>query len=764
MKKWFYGTALAALLSCGTAGIVANGNFEEWQDGRPVGWEFNEGIYEQEPLFKVSNGYALRMKTPTEQKALWQNNTIRRQLKLEPDTEYILDVNAAKDDTGTFQFDVIPLVNGKRQKGIAYFNRWVWGFPYTTFSRTFRTGAGSDYLLEIRHFGLADSYCYLDRVAVRKKDGSGAAFAPGLYRMSSMQHFDGQLTEAAAPLKSLEFVAARNETESVTVLWKSAGVSRQAELRVKSSDGIPPEAIMVRDLIDSVLPVSRPRDVAAGETVAWQVFVKTTPDLKPGSYAAELELRADGRVQQSIPVHIQVVDVTLPPPEITFLLYHSEGYMPERFLTPELRDLYYRDLAEHGMNSITLYNNPQNGKEADFRYNYSFDEQLIPEKFRERNDKNDPLKRYDRVHWRKIFDLGLEAQMELAARHGLVNKQHPILWLPVKPGNYGFGGMPAPALKDALRQWRAHENWPEPLLYVMDEPYDLPDRIAGALAIFKNLRENSVDVRTVTAHPHPDILGSYYDVWILGTAQINVRNMKKALDMKREVWAYNCSVTNSNAPFFRAMYGYWAHQNELKGVATWAYYDAREKFVEQPDGTIRDASTRLSRVGLSPSGPVPTVAWEGTREGTEDYRLIQLYESLMKQLEQARRSSLEESAKALSAADQQAIARREQAVYRKKDPKNPSPSWTAGTPEKENAEKAYLQYLELDRVYRSCKQGWRLLESVGSLAPVARSIDENILGTWYPDLGESNMAEAAEQKRKMLLLYVIRLQETLNRR
>lgn len=759
MKKWFYGMGAAILLNAAGAGVVTNGDFGQWKDGRPVGWEFNEGIYEQEPLFKISDGYALRMKTPTEQKGLWQNNTVRQRLELEPDTEYTLEITAAKDDTGTFQFDVIPLVNGKRQKGIAYFNRWVWGFPYSTFSRTFTTGQGRDYLLEIRHFGLADAYCYLDKVAIRKTNAVPETVPAGLYTMSAMRYFDGKLTEAAIPLNTLEFVTARNETESTLVLWKTPAACRQAILRVKSG---PEGVVSVRNLIDSVLPPAKPRSAKNGEVLAWQVFVKTTPELKPGAYKAELELVADGKMVRAIPLNFRVVDVTLPPPEITFLLYHSESYMPERFITPELRELYYRDLAEHGMNSITLYNNPQNGKDADFRYNYSFDEKLIPEKFRERNDKIDPLKRYDRVHWQKIYDLGLEAQMELAARHGLVKKQHPILWLPLKPGNYGFGGIPAPALKDALRQWRTRENWPEPLLYVMDEPYDLPDRIAGALTIFRNLEENKVEVRTVTAHPHPDILGRYYDVWILGSAQVNARNMKKAVEMKRDLWSYNCAVPNTNAPFFRAMYGFWAYQNELKGIATWAYYDAREKFVEQPDGSIRDSSNRLSRVGLSPSGPVPTVAWEATREGTEDYRLIQLYRDLITRLTSVRQNALEKAQQSLSDADQRAIAKREQALYRKKTPDAPLPNWSADTPEKAAAEKDYLRYLELDRVYRSCKQGQRLLDAVGSLAPAGRYVDESVLRTWYPDLGENNAPDDAEQKRKMLLLYVIRLQNALN--
>ena len=758
MKQWFSGIGAAIVLNA-TAGVVANGDFEQWNDGRPTGWEFNEGSYEQEPLFKLSGRYALRMKTPTEQKEMWQNNTVRQSLKLEPNTEYTLEITAAKDDTGTFQFEIIPLMNGKRQKSIVHFTRWVWGFPYTTFRRTFTTGNGRDYLLVIRNFGLADASCYLDRVAIRKTNDVAENVTPGLYTMSAMRSFDGKLNESAAPLKTLEFLAARNETESALVLWKAPKACGQVMLRVKSG---PEGVVSIRSLIDSVLPPVRPRTAGAGEVLAWQVFVKTTPDLKPGTYNAELELMADGKTVQNIPLNLHVADVTLPPAEITFLVYHSEGYMPERFLTPELRELYYRDLAEHGMNSITLYNNPQNGGKADFRYNYSSDPKLIPAKFQNRDDKIDPQRRYDRAQWQKVFELGLEAQMEIAARHGLVTKQHPILWLPFKLGNYSFGGMPVPALKDALRQWRAHGNWPEPLLYVMDEPYDIPERIAGALRIFRSLEENKIDVRTVTAHPHPDILGQYYDVWILGSAQVNARNMKKALEMKRDVWCYNCAVPNTNAPFFRAMYGFWAYQNELKGVAAWAYYDAREKFVEQSDGSIRDESTRLSRVGLSPSGPVPTVAWEATREGTEDYRLIQLYQDLMGRLISKRQNTLEKAQGVLSSADCQAISKREQAIYRKKTPGVQLPTWKADTPEKAAAEKEYLCYLQLDRVYRACKQGQRLLDAVGSLTPAGAYIDESVLRTWHPDLGENNAPDDAELKRNMLLLYAVRIHNALN--
>ena len=190
--------------------------------------------------------------------------------------------------------------------------------------------------------------------------------------------------------------------------------------------------------------------------------------------------------------------------------------------------------------------------------------------------------------------------------------------------------------------------------------------------------------------------------------------------------------------------------------------EAQNRQKQDADGSIRDSSNRLSRVGLSPSGPVPTVAWEATREGTEDYRLIQLYRDLITRLTSVRQNALEKAQQSLSDADQRAIAKREQALYRKKTPDAPLPNWSADTPEKAAAEKDYLRYLELDRVYRSCKQGQRLLDAVGSLAPAGRYVDESVLRTWYPDLGENNAPDDAEQKRKMLLLYVIRLQNALN--
>lgn len=739
------------------AGIVKNGDFSQWQDGKPVGWNLQGGHYAPETRFKRSGQYSLRMETDPAQKTLWLNNTLTQPVTLKPGANYVLKIVAAKESTGTFQFNLFPLVNGKRGKAVVTFRRWVWGFPFDALNRNFQAGAGTEYLLEIKHFGNADGACYLDSVSIAEKPSPGQEKAAGIYGLSSMYFFDGAVPDAAYQLENLDFINCRNETESTVVLWKTDAPQKDVTLKLKSIAGIPADAVTVRDLIDSVLPISEPRAVGAGETAAWQIFVKTTPEIKAGNYRAVFELTASGKTVREIPASITVADIVLPPADIAFWVYHNETYMPAQFITPELREKYYRDIAEHGMNTISLYNNPHHGTEADFSKNYSGDPKLIPAKFRDWNPKNDPDERYNPKQWQAIFDFGLEAQMELAAKYGLVNKKYPIVWLITKLGNYNWGGLPPAVLQKALEQWQQRPNWPEPLLYVLDEPYDLPDRIAAALAIFNNLEKHQVNVRTVTAHPHPDILGKYYDVWILSSLQVNLRNAQKALEQKRELWYYNCNVPNTNAAFYRAMHGFWALQNNLKGIAAWAYYDARNHFIGATDAS----AARLSRVGLTPDGPIPTAAWEATREGTEDYRLGQYYYELMAELEQCKQKLLDAASKTLSQQSMANIRKRETDKFRKFDPKRVPVEWKPQSEAEAAAEKMFLEYLNLENMYNQSKQAFRLFDAIGTLAPLHRGIDEDVLRSWHPDLGENNAPDDAEVKRRILLPYVLRLQEKL---
>ena len=628
---------LSIALSCGfvsatCANLVRNGDFEEWKDGTPTGWNLSPGAYRPEHFFIRSGKTALRMNTIATQTGPWLYNLVSQIVILEPHCHYRLSASMAQNGVGTTLFDLIPLSGTVQKPSIASFNTWSWGFPYTTVSRNFETGAETRYLLQFNHIGNTDNTGFLDAVSIEKLDTPPPdKRQPGIYQASVMIDFSGELPPEAVPLTDLSFINCRNETESRNIFLKAPEAISSLRLVVKNFGDLPPEAITLFDLYDGVLPPTRNRSLQKNAIAAFQVAVRTTPDMSPGKKKAVLALLADDQEYCEIPLEVQIVDILLPDAKIAFLMYHDENYLPDRFITPALRKRYYLDMAAHGMNTVTLYNNPHqlNGK-IDLDFNAANDPALIPEHHREWSSGKDPNGQYVKAKWEKIFNFGLSRQITLLAECGLLNRSFPFPWLVSRSGVYGWGGMPTTALAAALAEWRKHMEWPEPLLYVLDEPYDIQERIEAAEAIFRNLRSAGIKVRTVTAHPNPDLLGSQYDVWILHVWQVTEEYTRKSAELQKEIWCYNCTMPNTNGAFFRALYGFWAYRSKVKGIATWAYYDAFEGFTENENGQIADRSrSRLSRVGLSKTGPISTVAWEGTREGTEDYRLAQLYFSLL---------------------------------------------------------------------------------------------------------------------------------------
>ena len=126
------------------------------------------------------------------------------------------------------------------------------------------------------------------------------------------------------------------------------------------------------------------------------------------------------------------MDVRLPDPRAAFLVYHHETYVHDQFLTPALRRAYYRDMVEHGMNTVTVYNNADvDGKRLDFSHNTGY-------------PAGDPRRAY-----------GLDTTMKMILDSGLCRSGQPVLWLTSRSGEkgYGWGGTPEPALKAMLGEW-----------------------------------------------------------------------------------------------------------------------------------------------------------------------------------------------------------------------------------------------------------------------------------------------------------------------
>jgi hypothetical protein len=245
---------------------------------------------------------------------------------------------------------------------------------------------------------------------------------------------------------------------------------------------------------------------------------------------------------------------------------------------------YWRDMARHGMTSISLYN---------------YSAPIISDDGKPNLDGHRDIQ-------------NLKHMME----DGLIHADIPIMLL---EGSTSFEKHDEDALV-ALKSEIRRRNWPEFLIYGPDEPV-VSEPIGQ---IFESRQPWRKHFRLATAifDSAIDAYGDKLNVWVMHAGQISPAYQKLAKEKGVELWTYSCShAGRSNFPASRFYAGVYTWALGLKGNFLWNYADATEW--EGQRYSWSDV------VVPSDGGPIPTVEWEGRREGVEDYRTLRLLESLI---------------------------------------------------------------------------------------------------------------------------------------
>jgi hypothetical protein len=539
-----------------------------------------------------------------------------RLLRLEPETAYEFNMAAYAPGYGLdIRAVIIEIAEGREvaNQDIG----WFAFLPRTEFAFEFRTGATEEYRLELRISGGAEAGLEIEYIRLNSLAITGSR---GIYTHPIMRDFD---PAAAVPAKwvadRIRMRGALNQTLAVLAAFQSDAAFDGVTLEIAPPPGISAGCFDVRMIRDQVLLPAQPAVLGAGERRGW--WITFTPDetLKAGTHGGALKVMDGDRVLEEIPLILDILDLRLPEPDIAFLQYHSERYIPGEFLNEKLRRAYYEDMRRHGMNTITVYNNPDvDGSRLDVGHNWQFS----AEELELRRERGAAPGQETEESWRKKFEYGLARELETVREAGL-GIRFPVLWLAGKISyssdrNDWWGGMNPVLLRELYCGWR--QEWPRPLYYVIDEPSGIRERTEKALELLEALKNTECGIPLVSANIDDEPLGHYYRVWIQAISRIDEAMCRAAADKQAELWAYCCSTSNRVTAQPRAMFGFWAARTGVKGVAQWAYYDARDGFA---DGVDRSRCC-LSRIGLSPEGPIPTSSWEATREGVTDYRIVQL--------------------------------------------------------------------------------------------------------------------------------------------
>lgn len=274
---------------------------------------------------------------------------------------------------------------------------------------------------------------------------------------------------------------------------------------------------------------------------------------------------------------VSVAPVVVPPARCTFGFYYEEGRLPPAYRTDAWSAAYYRDMAAHGHNSVTF-----------FDYTRAFSG--------------------DTCDWSQTT---LDERLDSAIAQGLCHPDHPAILLP--------GNVTKLAGADLRKAVQAREDWPEILLYGSDEP----GVGRGARGVIQQHRLlQSTGMRVTTAINRKAILqyAGVLDVWLMLASDIPRQVQQLAASNKATLGTYDCRIRGTNYRINR-----W-----YAGVFTWALYLEHNwvwAYTHHPgQGVFADGTYNLDisngYVLPSPDGPLPTIGYEGRRDGILDYRIL----------------------------------------------------------------------------------------------------------------------------------------------
>ena len=331
------------------------------------------------------------------------------------------------------------------------------------------------------------------------------------------------------------------------------------------------------------MPESGTGTVKPGENTLFWINVEVPAGTKPGSYPIFLELTIPQVEVMTIVAMVKVLPFLLPKADIAYGMYFRwAGQKEARYNNPEITRAYWRDMARHGMTSISFYQHTPGGDFMDDEGNIK------------------PLDNHLAVQ-----------QIKEMKEIGLIHPTIPIMLLSSNLSSY-------PQVACIIRDEFKKRELPELILYGVDEP-EVNDKTLAAFEAFGPVRKYmrlTTAISDYAASAYSDLI----DVWVLQGGRVTPAIQQLAAQKNKELWTYDCTHrgrgNSTRARFYAGIYT-WALK--LKGNFHWCYTEGY--------AWEGNRNAIFSFVLPSKSGPIPSVAWEARREGVEDYRTIRLLEA-----------------------------------------------------------------------------------------------------------------------------------------
>lgn len=358
-------------------------------------------------------------------------------------------------------------------------------------------------------------------------------------------------------------------------------------------------------------------DIEPGKVVRFWMTVRVPDRARPGEYRGEVVVSAAGGGQGGeeigrVRMRLRVYPFRLPEVRDKFWGVYYTGPR-EIEAGDELEKLarHLRDMREHGMTSVGLCFGWQlaqtdvEGRRVDF---------LPPGRGRYETF----MELYRKLEFpAPVIQLSDTAQAAAAAQipldSELFAKVYSELW------------------KFVTRYGKEH-GWPEIIVQPVDEPAwrgeDAKERNRKLLEILKRL---APEIRTEQDGPGDEyfhkVAGPLADVWNYNGGLGEPEVVRQAKGAGKIILIYNCDVEWYRPVVDRYVAGWFQVVSGADGCFNWAYQSFGGDPYDDQDAKYGDHIAYYPPMEGRPGGP--SVAWEGFREGIDDYRYVALLRDLI---------------------------------------------------------------------------------------------------------------------------------------
>ena len=362
---------------------------------------------------------------------------------------------------------------------------------------------------------------------------------------------------------------------------------------------------MLRDALPRLTQAQR-LVVPAGENAVLWVTVHAR-DLEPGSYLAGIGLLPMVGVQRrTVRLTLEVVPVDMPkagPPYV-----HNWAYLT-RAAERAWAEAASRDLAEHYLNVSMLKSSEVPWPTVDAEGNL-----------------------------KQPLDFGeLDAFIDLLPEGSFYLLNLSLHWFEdlrtkLKPWT--------PEHRNALRQWAlairdhlrdrgiGYDRW---AWYPKDEPST--DKYALLVRRFADAVHEADPEMMVYANPFnrttPEqirVMGEAIDIWCPNLSGLRPDDLAYMKQHGKRLWSYLVLSRLSN-PYGAYRLPFWrAYDMGMTGFGYWAYDSVDGDVWDDSDGRVSDYAVYYEAA----DGPIPSVRWEATREGAEDFRYLRILRAAAK--------------------------------------------------------------------------------------------------------------------------------------